>query len=98
MIVVSDTSPLNYLVLLNAVDVLPRLFFDVYTAAEVVRELSHERAPAAVREWAESPPEWLRQAMVPGPVFAPRCGYGRALGDFPFQPLGVAARPYVMLT
>ena len=60
MIVVSDTSPLNYLVLLNAADVLSRLFSDVYTAGEVVRELSHERAPAAVREWAKSPPGWLR--------------------------------------
>jgi len=60
VIVVSDTTPLNYLIVLKVVDVLPRLFVDVYTASEVVRELSHERAPAAVREWAQSPPAWLR--------------------------------------
>lgn len=39
---------------------LPRLFSDVYTAPEVLRELTHQRAPPAVRAWASSPPDWLR--------------------------------------
>jgi predicted nucleic acid-binding protein len=60
VIVVTDTSPLNYLVLVESVDVLPRLFSDVYTAPEVLRELRHERAHAAVQAWASSPPGWLR--------------------------------------
>ena len=37
MIVVSDTTPLNYLVLIDAVDVLPKLFEVVYTPATVLR-------------------------------------------------------------
>ena len=57
MIVVSDTSPLNYLILVDAVHVLPRLFTHVYTAAEVVREMGHDRAPAVVRDGLNSPPE-----------------------------------------
>lgn len=60
MIVVTDTSPLNYLILVEAVHVMPRLFSDIYTAREVIRELEHERTPAAVRDWAKSPPDWLR--------------------------------------
>lgn len=62
MIVVSDTTPLNYLVLINAVDVLPELFDEVYVPTAVLRELAHARAPAAVRLWTESPPIWLKVA------------------------------------
>ena len=59
MIVVSDTSPLNYLVLIQAVEVLPRLFQQVIVPAKVMEELSHSRTPAAVRSWASMPPAWL---------------------------------------
>jgi len=59
MIVVSDTSPLNYLVLVNAVHVLPALFEQVYVPDCVVTELNHAAAPEAVRAWIASPPEWL---------------------------------------
>jgi predicted nucleic acid-binding protein len=62
MIVVSDTTPLNYLVLINAVDLLPRLFAEVYAPSAVLRELAHVKAPDVVRQFAGSPPEWLRVA------------------------------------
>jgi predicted nucleic acid-binding protein len=62
VIVVSDTTPLNYLVLINAVDVLPKLFKDVYTTHAVLEELSHPMAPEQVRQWAKSPPAWLKVA------------------------------------
>ncbi len=62
MIVVSDTTPLNYLVLIDAVDVLATLFDEVYAPAEVVAELSNARAPAAVRKWSKAPPSWLKVA------------------------------------
>ncbi|MEX2213598.1 MAG: hypothetical protein WD768_05695 [Phycisphaeraceae bacterium] len=60
MIVVSDTTPLNYLVLIGAIDVLPRLFNEVYVPPAVLRELSHANAPAIVRDWVTSPPAWLK--------------------------------------
>ncbi|MGB7157056.1 MAG: DUF3368 domain-containing protein [Tepidisphaeraceae bacterium] len=59
MIVVSDTTPLNYIVLIGAVAVLPKLFDDVYAPDAVVRELADARTPEPVRAWALRPPEWL---------------------------------------
>lgn len=59
MIVVSDTTPLNYLILIEAVQVLPALFGRVYAPTAVMRELSDPRGPQPVRAWASSPPEWL---------------------------------------
>ena len=60
MIVVSDTTPLNYLVLIDTVEVLPILFQDVYTTSAVLRELTHTQAPESVRRWAKSTPLWLK--------------------------------------
>lgn len=59
MIVVSDTTPLNYLILTESVHVLPGVFGRVYVPSAVVKELSHPKSPEAVRAFAASPPEWL---------------------------------------
>ena len=59
MIVVSDTSPLNYLILINCSDLLPALFGRVFTVPAVILELAHDRSPALVRAWASAPPTWL---------------------------------------
>jgi predicted nucleic acid-binding protein len=59
MIVVSDTSPLNYLVLIRQVDVLPVLFDRVVTPPAVIAELLHPRSPAPVQAWAGALPAWL---------------------------------------
>jgi predicted nucleic acid-binding protein len=67
---VADTSPLNYLVLISAIDVLPRLFEAVIVPAAVKAELLHARAPAAVRRWAAAPPPWLRVAHALPPAGA----------------------------
>jgi predicted nucleic acid-binding protein len=59
MIVVSDTTPLNYLILIEATEVLSALFGRVYAPPAVMQELSHPRGPESLRAWASSPPEWL---------------------------------------
>jgi predicted nucleic acid-binding protein len=59
MTVVSDTTPLNYLVLTATVDVLPAIFGRVYVPSAVINELSLPRSPAVVRQWASTPPAWL---------------------------------------
>jgi predicted nucleic acid-binding protein len=59
MIVVSDTTPLNYLILLDAAHVLPALFGRVHAPSAVIRELAHPRSPELVRRWTDSLPEWL---------------------------------------
>jgi predicted nucleic acid-binding protein len=58
MIVISDTSPINYLVLIEHIDVLPRLFDQVIIPQAVFEELNHERTPQSVREWVSALPEW----------------------------------------
>jgi len=59
VIVVSNTSPLNYLILLGHDDVLPAIFGAVVAPPAVVMELSRAGAAAAVREWMCHPPPWL---------------------------------------
>ena len=58
MAVVSDTTPLNYLILIRCQDVLPALFGLVHVPPAVLAEMEHPKAPVAVRRWAESPPAW----------------------------------------
>jgi len=58
-LVVADTGPLNYLVLIGAIDVLPKLFEKIYVPAAVYDELAHADAPVAVRGWVVQVPAWL---------------------------------------
>lgn len=58
--VVSDTSPINYLVLIDAIDLLPRLFSEVFIPPIVAEELARPNTPDAVRAWMAAPPPWLR--------------------------------------
>lgn len=59
MIVVSDASPLQYLVLVGCVEVLPKLFDRLIVPTAVVFELSRPRTPDPVRLWMASHPQWL---------------------------------------
>lgn len=61
---VSDTSPLCYLLLIGAVEVLPRLFENIAIPNAVCDELTDHASPDRVREWAERPPDWLRVMSV----------------------------------
>jgi predicted nucleic acid-binding protein len=65
MIVVSDTSPLNYLVLIGKVDVLPRLFGKIVVPIAVHEELLHDGAPQRVKDWLANAPEWLEVREAP---------------------------------
>ena len=70
MIVVADTSPLSYLVLIGHVDVLPQLYGRVVMPAGVASELRDSRSPEAVRTWASAPPDWLEVRSVQVPADA----------------------------
>lgn len=59
-VVVSDTSPLHYLILSGAESVLASLFTQVVIPPTVFRELQQPNTPQAVREWARSLPTWVR--------------------------------------
>jgi predicted nucleic acid-binding protein len=60
MIIVSNTSPINYLILIGEIDVLPKLFRQIIIPQEVYRELFDLEAPNLVRTWIATPPDWLR--------------------------------------
>ena len=59
MIVVSDTTPLNYLILIGQIDLLLRLYGQVIVPTTVAHELHHLSAPEPVRAWIGRPPVWL---------------------------------------
>jgi predicted nucleic acid-binding protein len=59
MIVVSDTSPLNYLVLIELQDLLPKLFGRLLIPTAVDRELWSPAAPDAVKRFVAGPHNWL---------------------------------------
>lgn len=63
-LVVADTSPIFYLLSIEHIDILPRLFGKVFVPDGVHRELCHPSAPAALREWASRPPVWIEVAQV----------------------------------
>ena len=54
-LIVADTSPLYYLLLIDHIDLLPRLFKTVFIPDAVHQELLHPAAPPGVCEWAANP-------------------------------------------
>jgi predicted nucleic acid-binding protein len=59
MLVIADTSPLNYLVWIDAVGILQQLFGEVIIPLEVRSELLAVDAPAVVRAWAGDISSWV---------------------------------------
>jgi predicted nucleic acid-binding protein len=64
-LVVADTGPINYLVLIDAIEVLPKLFEQVLVPAAVYDELSHADAPPPVRAFILRVPAWLEIRRIP---------------------------------
>lgn len=64
MIVVSNTSPINYLILTGYIEVLPALFGEIHIPKAVVDELSDAAAPPLVRDWIVQAPSWLQVRSV----------------------------------
>jgi len=63
-VVVADTSPLNYLVLIGRIDILHSLYGRVVVPLEVLAELAAGGAPPEVLKWTQSLPEWLEVRTV----------------------------------
>lgn len=59
MIVVSDTSPVCYLLLINQIDILPILYSSVTIPQAVADELRASESPSIVKNWIAQPPKWL---------------------------------------
>lgn len=64
-VVVADAGPPRYLVLIDQIELLPRLFGKVVLPDVVRAELSAPRTPAQVRTWLATSPPWLRVGSAP---------------------------------
>lgn len=64
-VVVADTGPIHYLVLIGEAEILFRLFAKILIPEAVRDELLHPEAPEAVRTWAAAPPDWLDVRATP---------------------------------
>jgi len=55
-VVVTDTSPINYLVQIGQMELLAKLFGRVIVPQAVLEELQRPQAPAKVSQWAADLP------------------------------------------
>lgn len=60
MIVIADTTPLNYLVLIRQDGLLARFFGRVLIPPAVLAELQSPSTPESVRRWLARAPAWLQ--------------------------------------
>jgi predicted nucleic acid-binding protein len=69
MIVVADTSPLNYLILIEQIALLEAMYGRIAIPTAVHNEMLRMQAPASVRSWALSPPGWIEiHSVTPAPL------------------------------
>lgn len=64
MIVVADSGPLHYLILLEQAELLHSFYGQVIAPEAVFRELTAGKAPHPVRKWISNPPSWFRVQSV----------------------------------
>jgi len=73
MIVVADTSPINYLVQIEQEFILSALYKRVLIPKAVLTELHHPAAPSAVKNWLSHIPAWVEVCSLvasPDPALA----------------------------
>ncbi len=66
MIVVSDTSPINYLLLIGQIDLIPCLFQQIIIPDVVRDEMLDPSAPLVLQQWIAHSPSWLTVQTVSG--------------------------------
>ncbi len=67
MIVVADSGPIHYLLLIGDIQILLPLFGRVVIPEAVQSELTQATTPAVVRLWVANLPEWAEIGRVRGP-------------------------------
>jgi predicted nucleic acid-binding protein len=66
--IVVDTTPLNYLVLVQAAEILPKLYRKVLIPPAVKTELAHANTPDVVHAWISQSPHWLEVVSLKQPI------------------------------
>jgi len=64
MIVVADSSPLHYLILIGEADLLRQLYSEVTIPDAVAEELSRRASPPEVSAWMSQLPTWVHVVTV----------------------------------
>jgi predicted nucleic acid-binding protein len=59
-LVVADTSPICYLLLIEQIQILPALYSQILIPTTVAQELTQPKAPLLARQWIQNPPLWLQ--------------------------------------
>lgn len=59
MIIIADTSPLCYLILIEEIELLPQLFGAIHIPQAVAEELGDQDAPIPVKSWIKQEHDWL---------------------------------------
>lgn len=85
MLVVTNNTPLRYLIFLAYETILRELFTHLLVPPAVVQELQHAKTPARVRTWMAAPPAWLEVRQPLGPP------------DAALQALGAGEREALLL-
>ncbi len=70
-IAVADAGPINYLIQIGQINLLPTLFEAVFIPEKVWDELRHENAASLVRQWVSAPPSWVEIAAADSVVDDP---------------------------
>ena len=76
--VISNNTPLRYLVFLGYERILPALFTRLIIPRAVVDELQRPKTPVRVRSWMATPPSWvdIRQPSLPPDALLLQLGIG----------------------
>lgn len=77
MIVISDTTPLRYLIETDLVHILEALFGNVIIPQAVFAELQHAKTPLKVKNLIASHPVWLEVRQADLSTFTPRKQIGQ---------------------
>jgi hypothetical protein len=94
MVIVADTSPINYLVLIGHIGILPRLYTRVVIPPAVFDELTHPAAPAPVRDWIERHPAWLEVLSPKSTIAVAQLDLGESQAIACGKPVSVYLRPF----
>jgi predicted nucleic acid-binding protein len=78
---VADTGPVQYLVLCEAIHVVPQMYGQLVIPAAVARELSHLQTPPSVQVWIKALPPWasVRRPNQSEPTAQLGLGEGEAI-------------------
>lgn len=77
MIIISDTTPLHYLILIDRVELLREQFERVVIPDAVLEDLQHENTPEKVKTWIAARPKWI-EVKTPSVILI---DVDKALGD-----------------